>query len=143
MPSATSSGSAAPPWGWRGRASGRSASGSTTGPRRGGTGALTPIRLRAEQEGTSVDLVLRSDRPPVPQGEGGLSRKGSDPGNASHYYSITRLATRGTVRIGGASYEVEGSSWLDREWGTSALGDEHSGWDWFALHLSDGRDLMY
>ncbi len=109
----------------------------------GGTDSLTPIRLCASGEGASVDLVLRSDRPPVPQGEGGLSRKGSDPGNASHYYSVTRLATRGAVGIGGTSYDVEGSSWLDREWGTSALGDEHSGWDWFALHLSDGRDLMY
>jgi predicted secreted hydrolase len=82
-------------------------------------------------------------RPPVPQGEGGLSRKGAAPGNASYYYSITRLSTRGAVRIGGTSWNVEGNSWLDREWGTSALGVEHSGWDWFALHLSDGRDLMY
>lgn len=109
----------------------------------GGTDSLTPIRLRASGEGASVDLVLRSGRPPVPQGEGGLSRKGAAPGNASYYYSITRLSTRGAVRIGGTSWNVEGNSWLDREWGTSALGVEHSGWDWFALHLSDGRDLMY
>lgn len=109
----------------------------------GGTDFLTPIRLRAAEGRTSVDLVLRSDRPPVPQGERGLSRKGAAEGNASHYYSMTRLATRGTLAVGGSSYTVDGNSWLDREWGTSALGNEHVGWDWFALQLSDGRDLMF
>jgi predicted secreted hydrolase len=32
---------------------------------------------------------------------------------------------------------------MDREWSTSALGDDQVGWDWFALQLDDGRDLMY
>ncbi len=109
----------------------------------GGGDSLLPVRLRAADEGASVDLLLDSDRPAIPQGDRGLSRKGAAPGNASHYYSMTRLATRGTVRVGGASYSVDGSSWLDREWGTSALGNEHAGWDWFALRLSDGRDLMF
>ncbi len=109
----------------------------------GGTDSLPPIRLRAGEEGTSVDLALESDRSPVLQGDRGLSRKGAVPGNASYYYSMTRLATCGTVRIGGESFRVEGNSWLDREWGTSALGEEHAGWDWFALQLSDGRDLMF
>jgi predicted secreted hydrolase len=31
---------------------------------------------------------------------------------------------------------------MDREWSTSALGREQVGWDWFALQLGDGRDLM-
>ncbi|MEZ5584478.1 MAG: lipocalin family protein [Candidatus Competibacteraceae bacterium] len=38
---------------------------------------------------------------------------------------------------------MNGSSWLDREWSTSALGPDQSGWDWFALQLDDGRDLMF
>jgi predicted secreted hydrolase len=109
----------------------------------GAEGSLSPIRLRAGEDGTEVDLVLEADRPPIPQGDRGLSRKGDAPGNASHYYSMTRIATRGTVRSGGTSWPVRGNSWLDREWGTSALGEEHAGWDWFALQLSDGRDLMF
>ena len=32
---------------------------------------------------------------------------------------------------------------MDREWSSTSLGKNHSGWDWFALHLSDGSDLMY
>jgi predicted secreted hydrolase len=34
-------------------------------------------------------------------------------------------------------------SWLDREWSTSALAPDQVGWDWFALQLSDGTDLMF
>ena len=79
----------------------------------------------------------------MPQGDRGLSRKGAAPGNASHYYSMTRLSTRGTVRVDGVSFPVEGNSWLDREWGTSSLEKGQVGWDWFALQLSDGRDLMF
>ncbi|MEW6720450.1 MAG: lipocalin-like domain-containing protein [Thermodesulfobacteriota bacterium] len=108
----------------------------------GGAESLLPVRLRASEGGSSVDLLLHAGKAVVPQGERGLSRKSAAPGNASYYYSITRLSTRGTVRIDGTSYTVEGNSWLDREWGTSALGPEHEGWDWFALRLSDGSDLM-
>jgi predicted secreted hydrolase len=109
----------------------------------GGRDSLLPVRLRAADEGVSVDLLLDSGRPPIPQGDRGLSRKGPAPGNASYYYSMPRLATRGNVRVGGASYPVEGYSWLDREWGTSALSGDQAGWDWFALRLSDGVDLMF
>ncbi|MBP2673452.1 MAG: hypothetical protein H6Q84_292 [Deltaproteobacteria bacterium] len=109
----------------------------------GGPESLLPVRLRAAGEGVSMDLLLVSGGKPIPQGERGLSRKGAAPGNASHYYSIPRLATRGNLRVDGTTYGVEGNSWLDREWGTSALGEDHAGWDWFALRLSDGRDLMF
>ena len=109
----------------------------------GGESSTLPVRLRAAEGGASVDLVLDTARPIVPQGDRGLSRKGAAPGNASHYYSMTRLATRGTVRVDGVSFPVEGNSWLDREWGTSSLEKGQEGWDWFALQLSDGRDLMF
>ena len=78
----------------------------------------------------------------VLQGDQGLSQKSAEPGNASYYYSYTRLATQGTVQVGENTFQVTGTSWLDREWSTSALGPEQSGWDWFALQLDDGRELM-
>ena len=109
----------------------------------GADASTLPIRLRAAEGGTSVDLVLDSAGPIVLQGDRGLSRKGAAPGNASYYYSMTRLATRGNVLVEDTSLPVEGSSWLDREWGTSSLEKGQSGWDWFALQLSDGRDLMF
>jgi predicted secreted hydrolase len=102
-----------------------------------------PIRLRAVEDEASIDLVLDTARPIVLQGDRGLSRKSAASGNASYYYSMTRLATRGSVRVDGVSFPVEGNSWLDREWGTGSLEKGQAGWDWFALQLSDGRDLMF
>jgi predicted secreted hydrolase len=37
---------------------------------------------------------------------------------------------------------VTGSAWLDREWSTSSLSPDQVGWDWVALQLEDGWDLM-
>ena len=108
---------------------------------------LLPLTLRVadgdEVRGPiALDLVLEAAKRPVLQGDRGLSKKGSSPGNASYYYSMTRLPTRGRVTAAGRTVEVEGASWLDREWSTSALEDGQVGWDWFALQLGDGRDLM-
>jgi predicted secreted hydrolase len=61
----------------------------------------------------------------------------------SYYFSLTRMPSRGTVTVQGRTYEVTGSSWMDREWSTGSLGREQVGWDWFALQLSDGSELMY
>jgi predicted secreted hydrolase len=99
--------------------------------------------LRAAADDVAVDLRLDALRPPLLQGEAGLSRKSARPGNASYYYSITRLATRGEVQLGAERLAVTGLSWLDREWSTSALAEDQAGWDWFALQFDDGRDLMY
>jgi predicted secreted hydrolase len=46
------------------------------------------------------------------------------------------------LRTDGAWIPVTGAAWLDREWSTSLLAAEQTGWDWFALMLDDGRDLM-
>jgi predicted secreted hydrolase len=100
-------------------------------------------RLRAAEQGVALDLELIPERPVVLQGEAGLSRKSAAPGNASYYYSQTRLAARGGIRLEGVDHAVQGAAWLDREWGTSALAADQAGWDWFALQLADGRDLMF
>jgi predicted secreted hydrolase len=108
--------------------------------------ALLPARLRfsGTEAGVDfgVDVTLSPGRPLVLQGDAGLSRKGEAAGNASYYYSFTRLPTAGTLRLGGERWTVEGLAWLDREWSTSVLERGQRGWDWFALHLDDGRDLM-
>ncbi|WP_420457197.1 lipocalin-like domain-containing protein [Rubrivirga sp.] len=107
------------------------------------------LRLQGSAEGAAFDLTARPLKPVVLQGDRGLSQKGVGAGNASYYYAQTRMATTGTVTLPGAdgrpdgeAVPVEGLTWLDREWSTSALGAGQVGWDWFALHLDDGRDLM-
>ena len=101
-----------------------------------------PIRLQAEQGGLAIDLALEPSKPVVLQGNRGLSQKGERRGNASYYYSFPRLATRGQIRTPDGTFEVSGTSWLDREWSTSALEPGQVGWDWLALQLDDGRELM-
>lgn len=98
--------------------------------------------LRADTPEASIDLVVTPEREVVAQGDHGLSHKSVDPANASYYYSIPRLRTTGTVTSAGRVVSVSGQSWLDREWSTSALSKDEVGWDWFALQLSDGRDIM-
>jgi predicted secreted hydrolase len=107
--------------------------------------AQPPFSVSVDLDGkeAGVALTLAAARPPVPQGVEGYSRKGAAPGNASAYYSITRLTTNGTLRVGDQQYQVSGSSWFDREWGTSFLAPGVVGWDWFSLQLEDGRDLMF
>lgn len=100
-------------------------------------------QLSASDSDFGIDVELRALRPPILNGIDGLSQKSADAGNASYYYSITRLGTQGIIRIGEREYTVSGLSWLDREWSTSALAAEQVGWDWFALQLSDGSDLMF
>jgi predicted secreted hydrolase len=105
--------------------------------------AFPPIHLSAGTEDAGLALTLRAEKPPVTHGEEGFDQKGPEPGNASHYYSLTRLAATGRIRIGEDEEPVTGTAWMDREWGSSALGTDLVGWDWFALQLSDGRDLMF
>lgn len=106
-----------------------------------GTGLL-PLRLRAADGPVAIDLVLSEGKPRVLQGVDGLSRKGPEAGNASYYYAYTRMPARGTVSVEGSPIEVSGNAWLDREWSTSALSAGLVGWDWFALQLDDGWELM-
>ncbi|HBA88494.1 MAG TPA: carotenoid 1,2-hydratase [Geobacter sp.] len=101
------------------------------------------MRLSAADAEMALDLNLVPVKGVVLNGEGGLSRKSAAPGNASYYYSMPRLASSGSIRIGGESFRVTGLSWLDREWSTSALEKGQQGWDWFALQLEDGRDVMF
>jgi predicted secreted hydrolase len=107
------------------------------------TAADLALELRARDGDVSIDLALEAQKPPVAHGEQGLDAKGPEPGNASYYYSLPRLAATGTVSVPGTTADVIGSAWMDREWGTSALSPGVVGWDWFALQLSDGRDLMF
>ncbi|HEV8018607.1 MAG TPA: lipocalin-like domain-containing protein [Steroidobacteraceae bacterium] len=99
--------------------------------------------LQAAQPGYEIELTLEPRGAPVLNGEAGLSRKSDEPSAASYYYSIPRLDVRGRLLRDGRPLEVRGAAWLDREWGSGALGARQAGWDWFALQLDDGSALMF
>ncbi len=95
-----------------------------------------------DAKGFAFELRTEPTKPLVLQGPNGFSRKGNEPGAASLYYSFTRLATEGTLRLDGASFEVRGESWMDKEFSSSQLTENQVGWDWFSLQLEDGREVM-
>jgi predicted secreted hydrolase len=99
-------------------------------------------QLRAFQDGLGLELNLRDVKGPILQGEQGYSQKGPEAGNASTYVSLTRLETEGQVTLAGQKLAVSGTTWMDHEFGTSALAAEQIGWDWFSIQLDDGRELM-
>ncbi len=109
---------------------------------RGLNADASQIELAAQQDGVALRLRLDSQKPPALQGEQGYSRKGQSVGNASYYYSFTRLAASGTIQIKDARYAVQGYGWMDREFGTSALEATAQGWDWFSIQLDNDYELM-
>lgn len=104
---------------------------------------LPKLNIKARSDKAEIDFDVESVKPLVLQGDSGLSQKGKGEGNASYYYSYTKLKTEGKIKIGGKEFTVNGYSWMDREWSTSALSDDQKGWDWFALQLDDSTEIMY
>ena len=100
-------------------------------------------QVQAAGRGYVLSLTARPLMPPVLNGDHGLSRKSGEPGNATYYYSIPRVAVQGTIVRGGRPLQVHGLAWLDREWGSGSLGPQEVGWDWFGLQLGDGSCLMF
>jgi len=117
-----------------------------------------------ERTGIGVRLTASPLREPLLQGPNGYSRKSDTESAASHYYSVTRLETHGSLTIPeawadanpsaratsaippasseGTTFPVTGLSWMDHEFSSNQLGQTQLGWDWFALQLDDGRDVM-
>jgi len=104
---------------------------------------LPKLNIKARSDKAEIDFDVESVKPLVLQGDSGLSQKGKGEGNASYYYSYTKLKTEGKIKIDGKDFTVNGYSWMDREWSTSALSDDQKGWDWFALQLDDSTEIMY
>jgi predicted secreted hydrolase len=106
------------------------------------TDSIGAHTLVAHDETHSLALTLQPAKPLVTHGAAGISRKGKDVGQASHYYSFTRLATTGSLTIDGEQFEVTGLTWMDHEFGSAELGTDQVGWDWFSIQLEDDTELM-
>jgi predicted secreted hydrolase len=100
----------------------------------------------SQSAGFALELRLQTTQAPLLQGQQGLSRKGPDPAQFSHYYSQVQLQTEGQLRLGGKTLRLSGRSWLDHEWsdnllGSPGAGEAAVGWDWAGINLSDGGAL--
>jgi predicted secreted hydrolase len=103
-------------------------------------GAKARIHVRARFGELDVQLVAL--KAPVANGPEGLSRKGAGPDEYSHYVSIPRWKAAGVFRKDARQLNLSGTAWFDHEWGPGVLPKDARGWDWFALQLDDGSDLM-
>ena len=86
------------------------------------------------------EATLTSRKPVVLNGRDGVSFK--DEGEASRYFSYTRLALEGDLTIDGEVEHFEGSAWMDREFGTWKPTENQKGWDWFSIQLDHDCELM-
>lgn len=98
--------------------------------------------LTAQESGTGIELALTPLKGPVIHGQSGVSEKGAEKGNASHYFSYTRMQTEGKIFIGGREFRVQGTSWMDHEFSSNQLGRNQVGWDWFSLKLDNQTEIM-
>ena len=95
-------------------------------------------RLVAMEGKDSLDLTLRSRKPPAVHGTNGVSVKAQGEGYASHYYSMTRLEAGGTIN----GERATGQAWMDHEFGSAMLRENQQGWDWFSIQLDNDSELM-
>jgi predicted secreted hydrolase len=99
-------------------------------------------QLEAVSPVAHLQLNLVSKKGVVIHGQEGVSRKGPKPGQASHYYSLTRITASGRLSLEGKDYKVSGQAWMDREFFSSVPGDTTAGWDWICIQLNNNQELM-
>lgn len=103
--------------------------------------------IRAHAEGFALELDCASTQPVLLQGDAGLSRKGPEAAQASHYYSQPQLAVTGAITLAGRRMPLQAlpapdnRAWMDHEWSEALMHPEAVGWDWIGMNLHDGTAL--
>ncbi len=95
-------------------------------------------RLLTSSSDFRIDLLLKEASPPVMHGGSGLLN--FKLAGTSYYYSRPRMEIQGKLELGGEKKAVTGLAWFDHQWGDFDV--NKLGWDWFALQLDDGTDIM-
>ncbi len=62
-------------------------------------------------------------------------------GQPSYYYSFPRMQVTGELTAGQQILPVRGQAWMDHQWG-DFTNLSAAGWDWLAVQLDDGREVM-
>lgn len=95
-------------------------------------------QLSAFTDEYAFDLILNEAKLPVFHHYTGLVNLGE--AGESFYYSRTRLDVSGTISVENRKAAITGQAWFDHQWGN--FDPRSIGWDWFALQMSDGTDVM-
>ena len=101
------------------------------------------IHIDIKTENGRFKLNLSSQKPIVFHGKNGYSKKSDVNERFSYYYSYTRLVGTGSYQQESKSLKFQSASaWMDREIFNSLLDKEQIGWDWFAIQLANGEEIM-
>ena len=106
-------------------------------------GAGPKHSMKMAGKGFALDLAMNDSLPPVLHQAPATPVAGLlDLGAAgkSYYTSRPRLKAAGNLTIDGVSQAVKGEVWFDHQWGDFEAAQLR--WNWFALQLADGADLM-
>ena len=94
-------------------------------------------RLRGSMSAGSLDLTLRTTRPPLLEGQGGVEQIAN---GYSYYYSLTNMQSSGSLGTVAGRQRVDGVTWMDHQWGNWDWRQD-KGWDWLSVQLSNGTSL--
>ncbi len=85
---------------------------------------------------------LKNSKPAALNGHEGVGVSFKDAGEASRYFSFTRMEAAGNITWNGMTEQFTGSAWMDREFGTWRTTENQKGWDWFSIQLETGAEVM-
>ncbi len=88
------------------------------------------------------EAALKPLKPAALNGHAGVGVSFKDEGEASRYFSFTRMAAEGEITWHGRTEHFTGSAWMDREFGTWRTTENQKGWDWFSIQLETGAEVM-
>ena len=100
------------------------------------SGPMNDMHLTATLPHATLDLHLSAKGPALYNNGNGVF---PFLGTYSYYYSLPDLRTTGTLTVDGRPSQVTGSSWLDRQWGSSWDWTVPQRWTWMAVQLPDGE----
>lgn len=103
-------------------------------------GNTLPFEYQISAVSANGALSLEYDalKPPLILADSGFFHQGASA--YTYYYSQTKNAVTGTITFNGITENVNGTSWIDRQYGTfnPSGGDEY---EWFCVQLSNGMDI--
>ena len=94
--------------------------------------------ISAGLDTVALQLELIPSKPAAIHNESGILD--FSPFGWSYYYSYTRADVRGVLLDQGLPRPVTGTAWIDHQWG-DFISVASGGWDWYSVHLDDGRDF--
>lgn len=90
--------------------------------------------------GYALNLSTSPLKPVLLHGGTGYENYGG--GVSAGYYSYPRLATSGTLVVGGKVHQVSGELWYDRQWNCTSIVSKDVGWDWMSIQLDHHQDEL-